>query len=243
MNLAAKSLAGSASSTAATPPRWRLDAAFAQFFAWVGLGLLNQVLGAIRLPAPLPGVGTRHRVSDFGQFLMLGALSLLITALGAKALARLPGSPKLRPYRPALLVFAIVCCVSLVGVGPDVSNFAQRYELETWQVVLPLSIASGVAFASTLVLRRWAHGPLRAPLGLVALGIATSNAFVLDNDYFFIHFMLAWLSAISAAHAIEGLELPPLPRLARRVGAAVIAVIAVLSHALPVRNSDVQRRL
>jgi hypothetical protein len=232
-----------ASTAEAGPARWRLDAAVAQLFAWVALGLLNQVLIAIRLPSPLPGVGIWHRASDFGQFLLLGGLSHVAVRLGAAGLARAPSTSKLRPFYPALLVFALAGGLSLLGVGPDLANLAQRSELETWQLTVPVSIVFGVALAATLGLRRWARGSLRGVFCLVALGLATSNAFVLETDYFFVHFMLAWLSAQLAAHAIEGLELPALPLAAHRIGTTAVAVIGLLALTLPERSNEVQRRL
>ena len=84
------------------PDRWRLDTAVAQLFAWVALGLLNQVLIAIRLPPPLPGVGVWHRASDFGQFLLLGGLSHVTVRLAAKGLARAPATSKWRPCNQRL---------------------------------------------------------------------------------------------------------------------------------------------
>lgn len=236
-------LGAPAVNSAAPAVTWKLDAGTSQLLAWAALGLLNQVLIAIRLPPPLPGVGVWHRASDFGQFLLLGGSSLLAVRLAALALKRLPGSQKALRFYPALLLFAAVFGVSLLGVGPDVANLAQRFELETWQLVLPVSLGFALALASTLVLRRWAHGMLRAALGIVSLVIATGNAFVLETDYFFLHFVLAWSSALLAGHALEGLELPALPRVARRASAAVLAVVALLSLALPARSNEVQRRL
>lgn len=227
----------------AAPGRWRLDAAVAQLFAWTALALLNQVLIAIRLPAPLPGVGVWHRASDFGQFVLLGGLSHAAVRLAAAGLARAPSTSNRRRFYPALLVFILAAGMSLLGVGPDVANLAQRSELETWQLVVPVSIVFGAMMAATLGLRRWARGPLRGLFALLALGIATSNAFVLETDYFFIHFMLAWLSAQLLAHAIEGLALPALPPAAHRAGTTAVAVIGLLALTLPERSNEVQRRL
>lgn len=227
----------------AGPARWRLDAAVAQLFAWVALGLLNQVLIAIRLPPPLPGVGVWHRASDFGQFVLLGGLSHAAVRLARAGLARAPSGSKLRPFYPALLVFALVAGMSLLGVGPDVANLAQRLELETWQLVVPVSIVFGATLAATLWLRHWARGARRWLFCFFALAIATSNAFVLESDYFFIHFMIAWLSAQLAAHAIEGLELPALPPAAHRASTTAVAVIGLLALTLPERSNEVQRRL
>lgn len=227
----------------ASPARWRLDAAVAQLLAWAALGALNQVLIAVRLPPPLPGVGVWHRASDFGQFLLLGGLSHAAVTLAARGLARAPSTSKLRRFYPALLVFAFGSAVSLLGVRPDVANLAQRLELETWQLAVPVSLGFGATLAATLGLRRWARGTLRGLFGLVALAIATSNAFVLETDYFFVHFLLAWLSAQLAARAVEGLELPALPASAHRVAMTAVAVIGLLALTLPERSNEVQRRL
>ncbi|MBN2194809.1 MAG: sulfatase-like hydrolase/transferase [Polyangiaceae bacterium] len=224
-----------------------LDAGAAQLAAWCLLGLLNQILIIVRLPAASTDTRLLHHAYDAGQLLALGVLSLVFVRLAQLGLPRLPRAIAGRWARAAL-VGAAVFVVSMATVDEDVSNLASRLDVRLAFVRVAASLAFGVALSATLLLRRVASGPVRPVLFIVGVAVAVGNAFLLDGDYFTLHLMAAWLGALLIGYALEGSWVGGLGRWcglgrpSRMVGVGLLAAAGAAAVLVPPRN-DVLRRM
>ena len=221
------------------------------------LGIVNAVMITITLPLPAGGIRVRllHHLYDAGHTLAVALLSA--AAVGAWQ--------RWGPRRP-LLGYAALAVVSLsVGaavLSDDLSGLASRCPgpLLLWQMALICVVAltvpvvaavtlrlverpegSGGSWATRLWARRYS-GVLppnlgsRALVGLVGLGLAVTNHFVLANDYAGLHLFCSWTAAILLGVAAS-VELPALrSRRGRLALFAALSILAALSIAVRPQN-------
>lgn len=221
------------------------------------LGIVNAVVITITLPLPAGGIRVRllHHLYDAGHTLAVALLSA--AAVGAWQ--------RWGPRRP-LLGYAALAVVSLsVGaavLSDDLSGLASRCPgpLLLWQMALVCVVAltvpvvaavtlrlverpegSGGSWATRLWARRYS-GVLppnlgsRALVGLVGLGLAVTNHFVLANDYAGLHLFCSWTAAILLGVAAS-VELPALrSRRGRLALFAALSILAALSIAVRPQN-------
>lgn len=190
---------------------------------------MNQIVVALTSSETELGVRLQHHAYDLGQMTALGVVSfaVVVGAHWVLVKARVRGSPSLWH---ALGLGTAVFVVSLLIVGPDVSNAALRHGFPRWLATGGAALAFGATFGVIALLRVLRSSLARVAIGVtLALPIAVSNAFILMGDYPAIHFMLAWMAASLFALAAEGAV--PSPPMSRRTSSVLLGLVAASSFA------------
>lgn len=219
----------------------RLGAGEAALAGFLLLGLVNQALIALLLPAVPGRVRALHHAYDLGHFALLAVLSFAAVELCEIGLRRAPA--RLLRFGRGLRVLLLGLAVFVVGMltlADDLESFAYRKELDLQLVTCAASACFAIVLGSSAMLRRL---PLvvRRLLLLPGLGAGVLNALVLDGDYLAIHLMLTWLGALLAGEALVGVALPSFVARARLGVVVALALGGVLALLVPPKSSVLQR--
>jgi len=212
-----------------------------QLAAWAVLGLINQALISVRLPGTSFSSAALHRIYDFGQLLALGAISFCAVALGQRVLRAIPqGFAALAG--PALIAVATFT-IALLIIGEETANFASRHGLAPGLVRLSSALVFASAMVAIAVVPLPAFRFVSPALLLAGAALAIANAYVLDEDYPALHFMVAWLGSQLLVRGVDGKSVPV--RISRRVIviSGVVAGAASVTTLVLVPRMDVLRRL
>lgn len=219
-----------------------VDAALSQLLGWCLLAIVNQTLIVALLPPVALQVRITHAAYDGGQLVALGLLSFAAVKLVHAALARAPERfRRFAPWRNAVLLALAVFAVAMLIVHDDVANFAERHELSPVLAGLGASAVFAFGLTSTLVLRRFLRGALRALPLLGGIGLAVVNAVILDGDYPAVHFMIAWCAALLIAQGLEGRRLPAVGRGVEVGGLVLLGGASAVTLAIAPGSTVLQR--
>jgi len=208
--------------------------AFSQVAAWLAMGLVNVVIGALAIPSSRSGLVGRLTLHlyDMGQMLALG-----LVAAGLVLAWHRWGPQRTGLGYGVLASGAIV--VSQWLLVADLRGASRILGLEAWQIwsrVFAALFATCVPLAAWLSLRL-GRGKLRLPLLVAGLLLAAGHQLVLPNLYLGIHTYGTWCAAMVVAGALAPSArrwvgalraLTPRTRWFAAAGAALLALAALL---------------
>jgi arylsulfatase A-like enzyme len=206
--------------------RWQpLGPAAAQLAAWLLLGLVNQALIALLMPASRVREQAAHHFYDLAHFAVLGVVSALAVRAVQELVKRSTSPRKWLIQASFLYVSAFV--VSFCFIPEDLQGFVERHAQNP---LLTRTLASALLAAmvtSALVLARLPFG--RTSLALFAAGLALGigNGLILALDYTTLHFFAAWLAALAIAIPLAKLNVPVGSRALRYAILAGLSLLAV----------------
>lgn len=213
----------------------------AKLAGFAALALVNQGLAFTLTDRADTAGRLLHRAIDAGQLLSLGVVSLALSELSGRALARAGRAPSSLLARAGLLALG-VAAVAVLVLPDDVTNAAGRYGVPVWVAVTIGTLCFALVLGATALVGALEHVAVRGAAGVSGLALAVTNGLVLEGDYPAIHLMLGWLAALLVAQAVEGLRLPAPAGGRRLVALGLLAALSFAAVVLPPPQA-VRRRL
>ena len=172
--------------------------AAAQIVAWLSMGLVNVVSGALAIPLARSGVGGRLllHLYDLGQMLALGLVAAAMV-LGWRRWVR---RGRLASY---LALSLLAVALSQLLLPTDLRGASRILGLEAWQYwsrVFAALFSLCIPTAAWLG-QRLSRGRLRLAVVLAGLVLALAHQLVLPNLYLGIHTFGTWCAATLVATA------------------------------------------